>query len=597
MEETRSAAGTPSTERSAASRLPERPEEPRWGRTAPDEQVPAARGRFLLGAPLLLKLLLSYLVVLGLVLVPAFLILRSRTQHEVRGALEQELSAQASVLARRLGEAAPAALPARVEEVLRTTPVRATIVDPSGRVLGDSLFPASPADLESHADRPEIARALRDGAGAAVRPSATAGQTMIYAAHRFPERGPARGVVRLAVPTSRADHAAAEVLSFLDQAGAAALSLALVLSLVAAIVVSRPLRRIAHGARALAAGDLGHVIAVRSRDELGAVASSLEELAAQLRVRLLESGADRMTLRALLDDLPVGAILYAGDLEPEVVNGAARAILDLAPASEMDQARRLIEAPEQAEVVRRVLDSGLSEEQRLAVPWRRKGLPLEQPAEGATRPRPGAARWGPVRGRWIAVARADGAAQPALVLWPDADEERRALAESVVRWADLLRQVSLQVTDPRVAGLLGQALVEMDRSRAAELPRPDEIERVKLVDLCDQPLRTARAQASGHVSFALDLPEPEALVVESGGRVEAALRRLLVDAIGTCEPGAALCLRGEPRATRVRLSLRIRARSVVKTKWAANQVSCLGGEAGALRDGDDVEVWLSLPRA
>ena len=264
------------------------------------------------------------------------------------------------------------------------------------------------------------------------------------------------------------------------------------------------------------------------------------------------------------------------NVTPLVVNGAARGLLDLAPASEMDQARRLIEAPEQAEVVRRVLDSRLSEEQRLAVPWRKKGG---------------------LRGRWIAVSRADGAAQPALVLWRDADEERRALAESVVRWADLLRQVSTKVPDPRVAGLLGQALVEMDRSRAAELPRPDEIVCVKLVDLCDEPLRTARAQAGSDVSLALDLPEPEALVVESGGRVEAALRRLLVDAVGACEPGAALRLRGEPRATRVRLSMRVRARSLVKTKWVANQVSCLGGEAGALRDGDDVEVWMSLPRA
>lgn len=546
------------------------------GAGGPEEPVPAARGRFVLRAPLLLKLLLSYLVVLGLVLVPAFLILRGRTQDEVRGALQHELAAQVALLGQRLGDAPPAALPARIEEILRTAPVRATVVDPTGRVLGDSVAPTSPADLGNHLDRPEIAAALRDGSGASVRHSATTGHTMIYAARRFPADGPVRGVIRLAVPTSRADQAASDVLSFLDQAGAAALSLALVLSLLAAIVVSRPLRRIAHGARALAAGDLGHVVDVRSRDELGAVASALEELAAQLRVRLLESGADRMTLRALLDDLPVGAILYAGDLEPQVVNGAARAILDLAPASELEQARQLIEQAEQAEVVARVLENRLSEEQRLVVPWRRKGV---------------------IRGRWIAVSRADGAAQPALVLWRDTDEERRALAESVVRWADLLRQVASQVTDRQVAGMLGQALVEMDRSRATELPRPDEIECVKLVDLCEQPLRTARAQAGQDVSLALDLTEPEALVVESGGRVEAALRRLLVDAVGASEPGTALRLRGEPNRTRVRLSMRVRARALVKTKWVSNQVSCLGGEAGAIRDGDDVEVWMSLPRA
>jgi len=120
---------------------------------------------------------------------------------------------------------------------------------------------------------------------------------------------------------------------------------------------------------------------------------------------------------------------------------------------------------------------------------------------------------------------------------------------------------------------------------------------VRLTDLCDQPLRTARAQAGERVSLALDLTEPDVLVVESGGRVEAALRRLLIDAVKASEPGAALRLCGEPNQTRVRLSLRVRARATLKTKWLANQVSCLGGDAGAIRDGDDVELWLSLPRA
>ena len=153
------------------------------------------------------------------------------------------------------------------------------------------------------------------------------------------------------------------------------------------------------------------------------------------------------------------------------------------------------------------------------------------------------------------------------------------------------------MSDRAVAGKLAQALVEMDRARAAELPKPDSVECVKLADLCQLPLRTAQAQTGDGVSLDLDLPEPEALVVESGGRVEAALRRLLIDAVKASEPGAALRLRGEPDRTRVRLSLRLRARAPVKAKWLANQVASLGGEAGAIRDGDDIELWLTLPRA
>ena len=537
------------------------------------EEAPAARSRFALRAPLLAKLLVSYLLVLGLVLVPAYLILRGRAQREVRAVLQHELAAQVAMLGQRLGEAP--ALGPRIDELLRSVPARVTVIDPRGQVLGDST--AAAAEMENHLKRPEIQQALRVGSGDAVRLSATTGQTMIYAARRFPERGPPRGVVRLALPTSRADHAADDVLSSLDQAAAASLSLALVLSLIAAIVVSRPLRRIARGARALAAGDLGHVVAIRSHDELGQVTAALEELAAQLRVRLLESGADHMTLRALLDDLPVGAILYGPDRVPLVMNGAARALLELSPASELDDARRLIERPEHAAVVGRVLDGRVSEEQDLVPPGRKK----------------------PLRARWIAVARADGGAQPALLLWRDEQEARRELGEAALRWGDLLRQVVHDVRDPATARKLAQTLVEMDRARPDQRPGPDGVEPMQLARLCELPLRAARAQAAPDISVALDLPDPEALVVESGGRVDAALRRLLTDAIAASEPGATLRLRGEQEQARVRLSMRLRvpARGSFKTKWVANQVACLGGDAGATRDGDELEVWLSLPRA
>jgi len=542
----------------------------------PGEAHAPARTRLRLRAPLLARLLASYLVVLGLVLLPAFFILRGRTQDEVRGALQHELATQVAFLGRQLGEAPPSQLAARTGELLRSVPVRVTVVDPRGQVLGDTLAPGGADEMENHLHRPEIQQALQVGSGEATRLSATTRQTMIYAARRFPERGPVRGVVRLAVPTSRADRAAADVLSFLDKAGAAALSLALVLSLVAAIAMSRPLRRIAVGARALAAGDLGHVVDVRSRDELGEVAAALEELAAQLRVRLLEAGADRMTLRALLDDLPVGAILYDVDRRPLVINGAARALLDLAPAAEMEDARRIIEQPGQAEAVGRALDSGRSQEQALVLPWDEKAR---------------------LAARWIPVGRVDGRSQPALLLWPDEREAARALAASAVRWADVLRQVVPEVGDPAAAARLAHALSEMDRSRAAEVPGQGGIECVALGRLCELPVRAARSQTES-VSLALDLPEPEAVVVESGGRVEAALRRLLTDAVAASEPGAILRLRGEQDQTRVRLSLRLRApgRSSFKTRWMASQVAALGGEAGADRDGDELEVWLSLPR-
>ena len=54
--------------------------------------------------------------------------------------------------------------------------VRITIVAADGTVLGDSQH--DPATMESHADRPEIRQALREGWGAATRWSYTLSQEL-----------------------------------------------------------------------------------------------------------------------------------------------------------------------------------------------------------------------------------------------------------------------------------------------------------------------------------------------------------------------------------------------------------------------------------
>lgn len=61
--------------------------------------------------------------------------------------------------------------------------MRATLVDPSGAVLFDSLV--APRDLVGHESRPEIADALQTGQGSSVRSSDTLGKISIYQARRL----------------------------------------------------------------------------------------------------------------------------------------------------------------------------------------------------------------------------------------------------------------------------------------------------------------------------------------------------------------------------------------------------------------------------
>jgi len=523
---------------------------------------------------LLAKLVAGTLVVLALVLVPSFLVLRHRIRAEIREAMRRELTTQARTVAAQLAPLTPQQAAARLPDIVRLIPVRVTVVDPAGKVLADS--DAAPGSMDNHRERPEVRAALAEGTGSSIRHSATLEQTMIYAASRYPATGPPAGVVRLALPTARADQAAGRALDFLDTAAAGAATAAVILSLVMALYLTRGLRAIRRGAWALAEGDLTVPIAVRSRDEVGEVAAAIGALAAKLRSQLLDAGADRSTLQALMDELPVGVIVCGTDRVPRTLNGAARRLLDLPPDAELEQVGEFVARPGHAEVAQRVLATRLSEEQPLAV----------ASVEGR-----------PLRGRWVPVGRTDGGAELVLILWDDPKDGRQAVERDMTKWAAALQEVAADLSRPTSAARLARVIEQLDRARAAELPAADAVAPVTLSSLCEPAVRVARARAAGdRISIELELGNPETLVVEANGRAGSAVHSMFNAALSASSPGAVLRLRSQDAPTDVRLVLRVRADSV-KTRWMATQVAPLGGSAGADPDGEDLDVWLRLPKA
>ena len=121
------------------------------------------------------------------------------------GAEQANLAARArATLSREAGiiTAALDASPDPESEVAALVPedARLTLISPDGTILYDSEADASA--MPNHADRPEVARALKDGIGVAERPSETVGYVSHYQARRIDSGD----VVRLSV--DRADVAA-----------------------------------------------------------------------------------------------------------------------------------------------------------------------------------------------------------------------------------------------------------------------------------------------------------------------------------------------------------------------------------------------------
>jgi two-component system phosphate regulon sensor histidine kinase PhoR len=279
-----------------------------------------------------LKLMLSYLLVAALIALPMLYPLRESLRGTLERAEQQGLLAQAREVAALLRGHAGAALVAQARNHARVLQARVTVIDAVGDVIADSEVESSAlARVENHAARPEVRGAREVGAGADARHSATLGVDLVYAAVPLDPDHPGGEVVRIASPRARVARTVADVMLALRVGVGIGVSAALALSLIAALLVSRPLRRLRDAARAFAVADWVEVKRPRSRDELGELADALDELGRQLRHQLVAVGAAEALVLQAVESLATPAALLGDGFVPLAVNGALRMRAGLTP--------------------------------------------------------------------------------------------------------------------------------------------------------------------------------------------------------------------------------------------------------------------------
>jgi HAMP domain-containing protein len=274
--------------------------------------------------PLPAKLLLSYLLLLALAAVPNFLYVRSRLESKLVDDAEAELLETAR---RSAGILAPLGDAARLEharDLALMTGLRVTLVGRNGEVVVDSDTP-NLGTIAPKTDRPEMIEAITKGSAVARRKSETTGVDTLYAAVRLPvDRDDGGAVVRVAKPLSQVRTSTEHLTRFARNIQAGAISVALLLSLFAAIQFVRPLQRVIATARALGAGDLAARSGVESDDEVGDAGRALDGMAVEIRRRLANAGSGDAVLSQLVDALAVPCVVFEVTGEVLAINGAAR---------------------------------------------------------------------------------------------------------------------------------------------------------------------------------------------------------------------------------------------------------------------------------
>jgi len=236
--------------------------------------------------------------------------------------------------------------------------VRITIIDPEGRVLGDSrLDPAAVAALDSHAGQPEVAAVLRSGQPAiASRHSEALDRDMMYAARPW---GPPdhRGVVRASVDTDRADAILDRVRVAVVAAGGVGLLVAVFMSGLASHLASRDVRRLMARIREVVARSRrdGLTGQLTDPDELEGLAGGVEDLADRLQAAVATVSTERSRLGALLASMSEAVLALDGETRVTLANPAALRLLGLSAPPEGQRLAELCRSPDLVAVARDAL--------------------------------------------------------------------------------------------------------------------------------------------------------------------------------------------------------------------------------------------------
>ena len=291
-------------------------------------------------------------------------------ERQLLDRITTDLLAEARLVAGLLARSGPAPTVAELDREADSLGVslgaRVTIIEPSGRVVGDTAEDGpSLAAMENHGARPEIELARAAGAGVTRRYSTTVERDLLYAAVRVDHPGVA--YVRLALPLTAVDDQIASV-----QRGTAgglllALAGALVLAWVTSAAMSRRVSAIAAGARRYAAGDLTPPIGPYGDDEIGIVARALDASVQELGRRLAELSRNRRLTDAILGSMTEGVLVVDAQGRVKMANDAVRRVLQIVETPVDRHYVELIRHPEVAKQIGRALEAGGSSQTEITL--------------------------------------------------------------------------------------------------------------------------------------------------------------------------------------------------------------------------------------
>ncbi len=202
--------------------------------------------------------------------------------------------------------------------------LRLTIISENGQVLADSE--AAAAQMEGHADRPEVRQALTGAVGRSIRKSETIGQRQLYLAQLRKLPDGTRQVVRAAVPLERMGSTSL----LLWGCGLIGISMGLVVALFAANYsagrVMEPLHKLTQAVRSVSVGD-EPVHVADAPDEMGELSMAFNRMSERLADAHRQLARSNEQMAGILQGMDDGVVAVDSDGTISLITNRARELL------------------------------------------------------------------------------------------------------------------------------------------------------------------------------------------------------------------------------------------------------------------------------
>jgi two-component system phosphate regulon sensor histidine kinase PhoR len=301
------------------------------------------------------RILISYLILAPLLIISLELYLSSVIKDDYISKLKESLTTQAYLIAEQIPSSFTHSLDDFCRRYKEKTGARVTIIDGSGRVLGDSDEPSD--KMENHLNRPEVKDAAVSDVGSSVRFSKTIQRDLFYLAIAI-DKGSSQRFLRLSVPLHDIETAINKVRIRILLASLLSLFIVILIGLLQGRKIAKSIEDITAFSKEVASGSFRKKLLSKEKDEIGELAKNVSDMAQELSNRLKQSEEGKLKMEAILRNMSDGLMLTDTKGRIQSMNSAAKSFFGIESDIEGKTLMETLRKSELMEIVEKAVESG-----------------------------------------------------------------------------------------------------------------------------------------------------------------------------------------------------------------------------------------------